>query len=126
MTTVIVTGGRDFRDQDYIENVLTKIHAEHEITQLVEGGAKGVDYHAKQWALKNGIDVKTFPADWKTHKLAAGPIRNELMAQYASEAEKALCVAFFGGKGTASMKGLAKSYGITVIDVSDTSYLSSK
>lgn len=53
--------------------------------------------------------MKRFPADWKSHGRAAGPIRNEPMAEYADG------VALFpGGRGTASMKREAAKRGLRV------------
>lgn len=44
---------------------------------------------------------KEFPADWKAHGKAAGPIRNKQMAEYAD----ALLLIWDGeSKGSASMK----------------------
>lgn len=37
-------------------------------------------------AAVNDLPVKQFPADWKTHGKAAGPIRNKQMAEYADAA----------------------------------------
>ena len=55
------------------------------ITEVVEGGAAGVDYCGYLWAKFNGIPVKEFEAEWKKHGKAAGPIRNRAMAEYADE-----------------------------------------
>lgn len=53
------------------------------ITEVVSGGAKGVDQHGEYYAAVNILPVKKFPADWKAFGKAAGVIRNKQMAKYA-------------------------------------------
>ncbi len=53
------------------------------ITEVVTGGAKGVDACAQHWAEDMGLPYKVYPADWDQHGRAAGPIRNRQMAEYA-------------------------------------------
>lgn len=56
-------------------------------------------------ANEQGIPVVEFPADCKLHRKAAGPIRNEQMAQYAD----ALILVWDGkSAGSSSMLGLAR------------------
>ena len=60
--------------------------------------------------------LKIFPAEWDKYGKAAGPIRNEQMAKYASEADRGILVAFPVGesKGTRNMIKLARQYGLEV------------
>jgi hypothetical protein len=44
--------------------------------------ARGPDKLGIAWAIANGIRVARFPANWKDHGNAAGPIRNTQMGQY--------------------------------------------
>lgn len=54
------------------------------ITEVVCGMAKGADTLGKKWAICDAqLPVANFPADWDKHGLAAGPIRNGEMADYA-------------------------------------------
>jgi len=66
---VIVAGGRDYRlnkdDLQKLENI-------EGITELVSGGASGVDSDAKDWAGFKGIATKQFKPDWKQYGRAAG------------------------------------------------------
>lgn len=67
---------------------------------VVVGGAAGADRLGAQWARDHGIPVETFPANWKAHGKAAGPVRNRAMAGYAD----ALVAVWDGrSKGTADM-----------------------
>jgi hypothetical protein len=83
-----------------------------QITEVVCGGARGVDDCGRQWAISRGIPVKMFPADWDAHGRSAGPIRNRQMAMYADK-----LIAFWDGKsrGTRNMIDTAKSLGLEVI-----------
>ena len=102
---VLVCGGRDFDDMAMVERVLGEV----EITELIEGGAKGADTLARTWAKDNEIPVRTFKADWGRYRKGAGPIRNR---QMIDEGKPDLVVAFPGGSGTANMIGLARAAGL--------------
>ena len=78
---VIVAGGRFIIDMTLLEESVSKCG--FDITEIVCGGAKGVDELGLIWGTRNDVPVKMFPADWDTHGLSAGPIRNRQMAEYA-------------------------------------------
>jgi hypothetical protein len=103
----IIAGGRDYQLDEWDLGQLDQIG----ITEVVSGGAPGVDTSGESWAEYNLLPVKCFPADWKKHGRAAGPIRNRQMAEYAD------AVALFkGGIGTQSMFNEAKRAGIKIYD----------
>ena len=54
-----------------------------EVTEVVSGTCYGIDELGEKWAEANGIPVKPFPAWWTKYGRAAGPIRNQQMADYA-------------------------------------------
>ncbi len=71
------------------------------ISEVVSGGAIGVDLSGENFANIFGFKLKKFPADWETHGKAAGPIRNKQMAEYAD----ALLLIWDGkSKGSTNMK----------------------
>ena len=107
---VLVCGGRDFSDAGKVDSVLARFP----IGQIVQGGAKGADRLAKEYAIRNHIQMREYPADWQKDGRAAGPIRNSRML---SEEGPDLVVAFSGGRGTADMVSKAKRAGIEVIEV---------
>jgi len=90
----IIAGGRDYQ---LTPSDIAKLDA-LPITEVVSGGARGVDRDGEAWARSRGIAVKVFPALWDEHGLKAGPIRNRAMAQYADAV-----VLFKGGRGTSNM-----------------------
>lgn len=77
----IIAGCRDISDFLAVETAANESH--FDITEVVSGGADGVDTNAIDWAIKRGIPYRVFEADWKKHGKAAGPIRNGQMAKYA-------------------------------------------
>jgi len=78
----IIAGGREFEiSSNELEEVIKKSGII--ITELVSGCATGVDKAGEFWAKLNNIPIKKFPADWDRLGRSAGPIRNQLMAQYA-------------------------------------------
>ena len=97
------------------------------ITELIEGGAKGVDSLAKVWAEENGLPITEFKADWKIYGRGAGPVRNQKMAEYAD----ALIAVWDGeSRGTKNMISLAKKlnlkcfiYIIPIINASKNGFL---
>ena len=79
------------------------------ITEVVSGTARGVDRLGEQWANKNNITVKPFPADWNTYGKRAGYLRNTQMADYAD----ALIAVWDGeSRGTKHMIEEAKRKGL--------------
>lgn len=111
---VLVCGGRDFSDYAAISIILEAIHAKRPITLLIQGGARGADSLAFEWAAHSLIPTKTFPAAWGIHGKSAGPIRNNKML---TDGKPDLVVAFPGGSGTAHMVKIAKDAGVEVREI---------
>lgn len=105
----IIAGGRDIQPRIHYIAWLDA-HVPKGTTEIVSGGAKGADTLGEWWAEKEKLDVTRFPADWKTHGRAAGPIRNKQMAEYAD-----YLVVFPGGGGTANMIKEAEKRGLPII-----------
>lgn len=78
------------------------------ISEIVSGGAKGVDTLGEQIAIINNIPVRRFPADWNKYGRSAGYKRNAEMAEYAD-----ILVAVWDGqsKGTEHMVDLMQRGG---------------
>ena len=109
---LLVTGGRDYTNKEDIWSLLDRAHAKFKITHLIHGFAKGVDKIAGEWANERGVQEVICPANWDRFKNAAGPIRN----QYMAELEPNALLAFPGNKGTKNMVEQAARHNITVYD----------
>jgi hypothetical protein len=59
---------------------------EFEPITVINGGAKGVDITSTAFAMDAGFQYVIYPADWKTHGRAAGPIRNKQMVDSGIDA----------------------------------------
>lgn len=103
---ILVCGGRAYQDGKKVAEVLDKI----DVTHIIEGGARGADNLARQWALNKGILITTHPAQWKHYGKSAGARRNLEMLQEKPD----LVVAFPGGRGTAHMISIARQAGVGV------------
>lgn len=80
---IIIAGGRDFNDYDMLCRRVDKILSRQTEIEIVSGRAKGADQLGERYAKERGYIIKMFPADWNTHRKAAGYIRNIEMANYA-------------------------------------------
>ena len=84
---LIIAGTRYFETWvpygGYLEDAIAKSGWRDDITEVVDGGAWGVDSLGVLWAKKNGIPFITFWANWRELGKKAGPIRNAKMAKYA-------------------------------------------
>lgn len=106
---VLVCGGRDFSDRNLVARTL----APYKRAELIiDGAANGADQLASEWAEVFGVPNLRFPADWRKHGRAAGPLRNQRMID---EGRPDLVVAFPGGRGTADMIRRAEQAGIEII-----------
>lgn len=116
---ILVCGSRDWPYKQPIFNDLNRLYLESpELITLIEGGAKGADEFAAEWAqiLPEGHHLK-FPADWTKHGKAAGPIRNQ---QMLDEGHPTLVLAYTNkpldeSRGTRDMVTRAKKAGIKTI-----------
>lgn len=111
---VLVCGGRDFTDTLAAYEALDRLRKEYGFDCIIEGDARGADRIAGYWARSRKLDNLKFPADWKTHGNAAGPIRNQRMID---EGRPDFVVAFPGGRGTLDMMTRAKAAGLPVVSV---------
>lgn len=118
MTRVIIAGSRKFNDQDLFDNSVhdALIGYDSDELEIISGGCSGADRMGEEYAEEWDLKCTVFHADWDKYGKAAGPIRNEQMAKYASEADEGILIAFPIGesRGTRNMIKLAKQYGLKV------------
>lgn len=97
----IIAGMRDFTDASEVYRAIKL--ANITITEVVSGGATGVDAIGEQWAEENGLTVDRYPVtkdDWNKFGRSAGPRRN---AEMATVAEALIAVWDCKSKGTKNM-----------------------
>lgn len=110
---VLVCGGRDFKDRVGLFATLDEVNAAA-ISCIIEGGARGADTFARQWAKERNVAFVEFRADWAKHGKLAGFVRNSQMLEMG---KPDLVVAFPGGRGTANMVMKAKRAGVRVFEI---------
>ena len=112
MFRVIIAGGREFNNYQYLKDSMDYFlqNIDDDIS-VVCGMARGADTLGEQYAKENGYEVHYFPADWDKYGKAAGYIRNEEMAENADA-----LVAFWNGssRGTKHMIDIAKKHKLMV------------
>lgn len=107
---VIIAGSRTITDCKIVVDAICS--APFIITEVVSGGARGVDKLGEEYARTfPDIYLKVFPADWDNHGKSAGYKRNVEMADYAD----ALIAVWDGkSKGTKHMIDIATKKGLKV------------
>lgn len=110
---VIIAGCRDFADYELLKencDIYLQDQQPKDIV-IVSGHASGADALGERYAQERGYETEIYPADWKVHGRAAGPIRNTQMASVAHA-----LIAFWDGKsrGTKNMIDTATKRGLQV------------
>lgn len=113
---VIVAGGRDFDNYEYLSQQLDVLFWNSSFfdarqIKIISGMAEGADTLAVRYADEHRLTKILFPANWKSHRRFAGFLRNEDMLSIATH-----LVAFWDGKssGTKHMIEIAQAKGISV------------
>lgn len=113
---ILVCGGRDFKDSQFVYDTLDELDQRESITRIIHGTTYGADTFSDGWAMSRGRDVKrcpVLPTEWHSFGKRAGSMRNQRMLD---EGKPDMVVAFKGGKGTADMVRRAKHAGVSVIE----------
>ena len=112
---VLVCGDRDWGDRDTMVLVFSQLPWK-KVDVIIHGDCRGADRLAGAVAEQYGKKVEKFPAEWKAHGRAAGPIRNQKMLD---EGKPDLVLAFHPNlaksKGTADMVRRARKAGVRVV-----------
>ncbi len=118
---IIIAGSRSITDYKSVEDAMFKSNAYKVVTEVVSGGARGVDTLAVDWAKKHNVKYTVKKADWNNLKAPgaevvidekdtspgpafryynarAGLQRNEEMGKYADA-----LVAIWDGKSTGTL-----------------------
>lgn len=116
-TILLVCGTRDAPDtaaaREWVRAHVAALVEEHGIDRVVHGGARGVDALAGEAAKALSLACVVYPADWRAHGKAAGPLRNREMMR---RERPAIVLAYpRGGPGTADMMRVATEAGALVV-----------
>lgn len=103
---VLVCGGRNYSNKKRVYDILDNLE---DVDLIIEGGARGADRLASEWAADREISSIRYNAEWDKYGKAAGYKRNLKML---NEGKPNLVVAFPGGKGTNNMIHLTIQKGI--------------
>lgn len=110
---VLICGSRDWTKEDSIRDLIERLPAD---AVVIHGAAKGADEIADRLARARGLRVEAYPADWRQHGKAAGPIRNQRMIDEGKpDAVEAFVLP--SSRGTWDMVRRAKKAGVMVIVV---------
>lgn len=99
---LIIAGGRDFDDYELLSRHAYEFtHSlDDDTITVISGGAKGADSLGERWAAEALLELVVVKAEWDKHGKAAGPKRNQQMAELGTH-----LLAFWDGqsKGTRDM-----------------------
>lgn len=115
---VIIAGGRDFNNYDLLKykanQIIGDLLKDDTKIIMISGAAKGADKLGEIFAMEYGYNQMLFPAYWDELGRSAGPERNRRMAEYASEGDIGVLIAFWNGEspGTRNMIKEAKKHGL--------------
>lgn len=108
---ILVCGGRDYADAVHVAHVLSYTESFYGPFVLIQGGARGADRIAKDWAAQHGAPCVEVSAQWEFYGKRAGSERNRWMLEIL---RPDVCIAFPGGAGTAHMVRIATNAGVEV------------
>ena len=106
---VIIAGSRDIAEYTDVYEAILESRWKDDITEVVSGGARGVDKLGERFAREHNLPVSHFLANWNKHGKAAGYIRNQEMAM---NADALIAVWDMKSKGTANMIEVAQAMDI--------------
>lgn len=106
---VIIAGSRTIHSYKAVCQAIAE--SGFEVTEVVSGGASGVDTLGERWARGKGINIRQFLPDWAKFGKSAAYKRNVQMGDYADG-----LIAIWDGasKGTGHMLTIARDKGLAV------------
>lgn len=121
---IIIAGCRGFQDYNLLSREVLRIVTDkvnamgqgklpRELITIISGNAKGADRLGEVFAKTMKLPLEVYPAEWDKYEKAAGPIRNQRMAEEACKNREnydPMLIAFWDGKskGTKNMIQIAE------------------
>lgn len=109
---VIIAGSRTITDYNIVKKAITD--SKFTITEVVSGGAYGIDRLGERWAKENKIPIKVFLPDWTRFGKSAGYKRNVEMSNYG---EALIIIIENNSKGSVHMYNIAKEKNMKIFRV---------
>lgn len=123
MYRYIITGGRNNTDSAHIRAVLAgcvraAVVCDTAAIFYVGDCKTGVDKITRDFLQQHGCAYNVYAAEWHKYGRFAGPRRNKMMINTAvsNTDDTIICVAFAGGRGTASCIRYARDAGVRVLE----------
>jgi hypothetical protein len=69
---LVIFGSREIEDMRTLENALEACGMTSQVTEIVSGGARGVDRLGERYARQHGLPCTVFPAEWDKYGKSAG------------------------------------------------------
>lgn len=112
----IIAGSRTITSKRAVDEALLSAPFFADVTEIVSGGARGVDTLAGEIAQDRALPFVEMLADWDTHGRRAGYLRNVAMAEYVKATPPGGLVAVWDGvsRGTKHMIDIATAHGLFV------------
>lgn len=107
----IIAGSRDIGNYMLVRQAVALSGFKDQITEVVSGGARGIDRLGERYAKEEGIPYVVFTPEWEIYGKRAGILRNAEMADYADA-----LIAIWDGesRGTKHMIDDARKKGLKV------------
>lgn len=79
----VIAGSRNITDYSILKNVIDNWKYKDSITEIISGGAKGVDTLGESYACLRNLKLTRVLPDWEQYGKKAGMIRNKIMVDMA-------------------------------------------
>lgn len=121
---VLVSGSREgFTYQEFCD-IFEDKYKDVKVTELIAGGARGIDRYAKMYAKEKNLEFTEMLADWDGQGKRAGSIRNTDMAVHLMELRDAgykvsvIALRYDSSSGTTDMikKAMKFKFDVFVFD----------
>jgi hypothetical protein len=112
---LIIAGSRTINlTTDELAEIMDRWQLFHEVTEIISGGAMGIDSTASRLAQEESIPFTLCSAPWTTQGRSAGPIRN---AKMASMGDALLLIWDGKSKGSNNMKKCMEKLNKRIMEV---------